>query len=108
MSIKGVNFFLTLFYLKTTIHNKHTHKKKQTNKQLAKDTLEELDWCLKKLESVDSAKSMGLMARDKFQRIMHRELSHLSEKSKSGSQVAEWVHTLTSWGKCLIGVLAWT
>jgi len=64
--------------------------------QLAWDTLEELDWCLKKLESEDSTKSMGIMAQDKFRRILFRELSHLSENSKSGSQVAEWVQGITN------------
>ncbi len=66
---------------------------------MAKDTLEELDWCLRKLESVDSAKSMGLMARDKFQRILSRELTQMSEKSRSSSHVAEWVHAITNWGE---------
>ncbi len=69
--------------------------------QMAVDTLDELDWCLRKLESVDSAKSMGAMARDKFQRILSRELLQMSEKSKSGSHVAEWVHTITNWGESL-------
>ena len=66
---------------------------------MAWDTLEELDWCLKKLESEDSTKSMGIMAQDKFRRILFRELSHLSEKSKSGSQVAEWVQGITNFGE---------
>jgi len=63
------------------------------------DILEELDWCLKKLETVSSTKSMGNMARDKFRRLLNRELSHLSEGSRKGAQVAEWVTNITNMGK---------
>ena len=39
---------------------------------------------------------MGNMAQDKFRRIMSRELSHLSERSRSGQFVAEWVNNFTA------------
>lgn len=58
-------------------------------------TLDDLDWCLHKLETVNSAKSMGTMAQDKFKRLLSRELSHLSERSQSGHFVAEWVNRMT-------------
>ncbi len=66
-------------------------------------TLEEFDWCLKKLESVNSA-SMGTMAQDKFRRILSRELSHMTGKSRAGDHVAEWVQNITNpgqWGRII-------
>ena len=63
-------------------------------------TLEEFDWCVKKLESVSSA-SMGTMAQDKFRRMLSRELSHMSGKSRSGTHVAEWVQNITDLGELL-------
>ncbi|XP_064386859.1 3',5'-cyclic-AMP phosphodiesterase 4C-like isoform X3 [Halichondria panicea] len=63
--------------------------------KLAMQTLEEFDWCLKKLESVNSA-SMGTMAQDKFRRILSRELSHMTGKSRAGDHVAEWVQNITN------------
>lgn len=62
-------------------------------KQIVMQTLEELDWCLRKLESVNSS-SMGTMAQDKFRRILSRELSHMS--GKSHNHVAEWVQNITN------------
>ena len=63
------------------------------------EVLEEMDWCLKKLETVNSAKSMGNMAHEKFRRMLNRELSHLSEGSRRGAQVADWVTDLTNLGE---------
>ena len=57
----------------------------------------EFDWCVQKLETVDRVK-MGIMAQDKYQRIMSRELSQLSERSASGHRVAEWVQDITRSG----------
>ena len=34
------------------------------------------------------------MAQDKFKKLLSRELSHLSERSRSGQFVAEWVNTI--------------
>nr|BAA34310.1 EFPDE4 [Ephydatia fluviatilis] len=62
--------------------------------QLAKDTMMEFDWCMQKLETVDRVK-MGSLAQDKFQRVMSRELTQLSERSLSGHRVAEWVQDIT-------------
>jgi cAMP-specific phosphodiesterase 4 len=63
-------------------------------KSLALSTLDELDWCLHKLETINSGKTMGTMAQDKFKRLLSRELSHMSERSRSGDMVAKWVNTL--------------
>lgn len=37
----------------------------------------------------------GALAKDKFQRLLTRELTHMSEQSKSGNKLAEWVHDIT-------------
>uniref|UniRef100_A0A8C7ZIA9 Phosphodiesterase n=1 Tax=Oryzias sinensis TaxID=183150 RepID=A0A8C7ZIA9_9TELE len=59
--------------------------------QLALDTLEELDWCLDQLETIQTHRSVSEMASNKFKRMLNRELSHLSEMSRSGNQVSEYI-----------------
>ncbi len=62
----------------------------EANNKLAMDTLEELDWCLDQLETIQAHRSVGDMATSKFKRMLNKELSHFSE-TKSGSQISEWV-----------------
>ncbi|KAL0979644.1 hypothetical protein UPYG_G00187700 [Umbra pygmaea] len=59
--------------------------------KLATETLEELDWCLDQLETIQTRHSVGEMASNKFKRMLNRELSHLSEMSRSGNQVSEYI-----------------
>ncbi|XP_027250535.2 cAMP-specific 3',5'-cyclic phosphodiesterase 4C isoform X2 [Cricetulus griseus] len=59
--------------------------------QLARETLEELDWCLEQLETLQTRRSVGEMASNKFKRMLNRELTHLSETSRSGNQVSEYI-----------------
>ncbi|XP_041443622.1 phosphodiesterase 4A S homeolog isoform X2 [Xenopus laevis] len=63
----------------------------ETYQQLAKETLEELDWCLDQLESMQTYRSVSEMASNKFKRMLNRELTHLSEMSRSGNQVSEYI-----------------
>ncbi|XP_068607176.1 3',5'-cyclic-AMP phosphodiesterase 4C-like [Brachionichthys hirsutus] len=63
----------------------------QQHQQLALDTLEELDWCLDQLETIQTHRSVSEMASNKFKRMLNRELSHLSETSRSGNQVSEYI-----------------
>ncbi|KAM8841937.1 3',5'-cyclic-AMP phosphodiesterase 4C-like [Synchiropus picturatus] len=63
----------------------------QQYQQLALDTLEELDWCLDQLETIQTHRSVSEMATNKFKRMLNRELSHLSEMSRSGNQVSEYI-----------------
>ncbi|KAM8878597.1 3',5'-cyclic-AMP phosphodiesterase 4C-like isoform 2-T2 [Spinachia spinachia] len=63
----------------------------QQYEQLALDTLEELDWCLDQLETIQTHRSVSEMASTKFKRMLNRELSHLSEMSRSGNQVSEYI-----------------
>ncbi|XP_071059720.1 3',5'-cyclic-AMP phosphodiesterase 4C-like isoform X2 [Pseudochaenichthys georgianus] len=63
----------------------------QQYQQMALDTLEELDWCLDQLETIQTHRSVSEMASNKFKRMLNRELSHLSEMSRSGNQVSEYI-----------------
>ncbi|KAJ8389096.1 hypothetical protein AAFF_G00123020 [Aldrovandia affinis] len=63
----------------------------ETYEQLARETLEELDWCLEQLETIQPHRSVSDMASTKFKRMLNRELSHLSEMSRSGNQVSEYI-----------------
>uniref|UniRef100_A0A8D2E0S4 Phosphodiesterase n=1 Tax=Sciurus vulgaris TaxID=55149 RepID=A0A8D2E0S4_SCIVU len=62
-----------------------------TGQKLALETLEELDWCLDQLETLQTRHSVGEMASNKFKRMLNRELTHLSETSRSGNQVSEYI-----------------
>ncbi|XP_053754432.1 cAMP-specific 3',5'-cyclic phosphodiesterase 4C isoform X1 [Panthera pardus] len=59
--------------------------------KLALETLDELDWCLDQLETLQTRHSVGEMASNKFKRMLNRELTHLSETSRSGNQVSEYI-----------------
>ncbi|XP_021234400.1 cAMP-specific 3',5'-cyclic phosphodiesterase 4C isoform X5 [Numida meleagris] len=59
--------------------------------KLSLETLEELDWCLEQLETLQTRHSVGEMASNKFKRMLSRELSHLSESGRSGNQVSEYI-----------------
>ena len=59
--------------------------------KIAVETLEELDWCLDQLETIQAHRSVGDMATSKFKRMLNKELSHFSE-TKAGSQISEWVY----------------
>ncbi|KAM8874094.1 3',5'-cyclic-AMP phosphodiesterase 4C isoform 2-T2 [Spinachia spinachia] len=59
--------------------------------KLAVETLEELDWCLDQLETLQTRHSVGEMASNKFKRMLNRELTQLSETSRSGNQVSEFI-----------------
>ncbi|KAM9242059.1 3',5'-cyclic-AMP phosphodiesterase 4A isoform 2-T2 [Dugong dugon] len=65
----------------------------ETCQQLAQETLEELDWCLEQLETMQTYRSVSEMASHKFKRMLNRELTHLSEMSRSGNQVSEYIST---------------
>ncbi|XP_023699536.1 3',5'-cyclic-AMP phosphodiesterase 4C isoform X1 [Paramormyrops kingsleyae] len=59
--------------------------------KLAVETLEELDWCLDQLETLQTRHSVSEMASNKFKRMLNRELTQLSETSRSGIQVSEYI-----------------
>ncbi|XP_076018291.1 3',5'-cyclic-AMP phosphodiesterase 4B-like isoform X2 [Genypterus blacodes] len=63
----------------------------ESYQKLAMETIEELDWCLDQLETIQTYRSVSDMASNKFKRMLNRELSHLSEMSRSGNQVSEYI-----------------
>ncbi|XP_059847391.1 cAMP-specific 3',5'-cyclic phosphodiesterase 4C-like isoform X4 [Hypanus sabinus] len=65
-------------------HEENSHK-------LAIETLEELDWCLDQLETLHTRHSVSEMASNKFKRMLNRELTQLSEMSRSGNQISEFI-----------------
>uniref|UniRef100_A0A8C4XAN8 Phosphodiesterase n=1 Tax=Erpetoichthys calabaricus TaxID=27687 RepID=A0A8C4XAN8_ERPCA len=76
-------------------HNEVDHKVTfQAYQKLAIETLEELDWCLDQLETLQTRHSVSEMASNKFKRMLNRELTHLSETSRSGNQVSEFISNM--------------
>ncbi|XP_042574177.1 cAMP-specific 3',5'-cyclic phosphodiesterase 4D isoform X4 [Cyprinus carpio] len=69
---------------KTSLPEEPFHK-------LAVETLDELDWCLEQLDTLKTRHSVSEMASNKFKRMLNRELTQLSETSKSGNQVSEFI-----------------
>ncbi|CAL8280804.1 unnamed protein product [Lota lota] len=63
----------------------------ESYQKLALETMEELDWCLDQLETIQTYRSVSDMASNKFKRMLNRELNHLSMMSQSGSQVSEYL-----------------
>ncbi|CAG9785149.1 unnamed protein product [Diatraea saccharalis] len=59
--------------------------------KMALETVEELDWCLDQLETIQTHRSVSDMASLKFKRMLNKELSHFSESSKSGNQISEYI-----------------
>ncbi|KAM8940471.1 3',5'-cyclic-AMP phosphodiesterase 4C-like [Pelodytes ibericus] len=94
--------FAMLTHLQDRINNKRSSGSTQTTtckpnlsedavQKLAIETLEELDWCLDQLETLQTRHSVSEMASNKFKRMLNRELTHLSETSRSGNQVSEYI-----------------
>jgi hypothetical protein len=67
--------------------------------KMAMETMEELDWCLDQLETIQTHRSVSDMASLKFKRMLNKELSHFSESSKSGNQISEYICS-TFLGEC--------
>ncbi|XP_072042994.1 3',5'-cyclic-AMP phosphodiesterase 4C-like isoform X3 [Amphiura filiformis] len=59
--------------------------------KMAIETLEELDWCMDQLETMQTHRSVSDLATSKFKRMLGRELSAFSETSKSGNQVSQYL-----------------
>ncbi|XP_056590111.1 cAMP-specific 3',5'-cyclic phosphodiesterase 4C isoform X2 [Triplophysa dalaica] len=68
-----------------------TNLSDEAYQKLAVETLEELDWCLDQLETLQTRHSVSEMASNKFKRMLNRELTQLSETSRSGNQVSEFI-----------------
>ncbi|XP_004911040.1 cAMP-specific 3',5'-cyclic phosphodiesterase 4C isoform X1 [Xenopus tropicalis] len=94
--------FAMLTHLQDRVSNKRSSGSNQPSackpnlsedavQKLAIETLEELDWCLDQLETLQTRHSVSEMASNKFKRMLNRELTHLSETSRSGNQVSEYI-----------------
>ncbi|XP_043909766.1 cAMP-specific 3',5'-cyclic phosphodiesterase 4D-like isoform X2 [Protopterus annectens] len=94
--------FAVLTHLQDRVTNKRSSGSNPTSmcktslpedayQKLAIETLEELDWCLDQLETLQTRHSVSEMASNKFKRMLNRELTHLSETSRSGNQVSEYI-----------------
>src|SRR3954462_5005631 len=55
------------------------------------DTLDELDWCLDQLETIQTHRSVTEMASSKFRKLLNKELSQFAESSKSGTQISKFL-----------------
>nr|XP_045364094.1 cAMP-specific 3',5'-cyclic phosphodiesterase 4C isoform X2 [Camelus bactrianus] len=70
-----------------------------TGQKLALETLDELDWCLDQLETLQTRHSVGEMASNKVKRArylrsfasVHSPILTVSEPSRSGNQVSEYI-----------------
>ncbi|XP_010771116.1 cAMP-specific 3',5'-cyclic phosphodiesterase 4D-like isoform X2 [Notothenia coriiceps] len=94
--------FAVLTHLQDRVTNKRSTSSQQPSmckpclteepcQKLAVETMEELDWCLDQLETLQTRHSVGEMASNKFKRMLNRELTQLSETSRSGNQVSEFI-----------------
>nr|XP_020467712.1 cAMP-specific 3',5'-cyclic phosphodiesterase 4C isoform X2 [Monopterus albus] len=94
--------FAALTHLQDRVGNKRPSSSNQPSmckpclteepyQKLAMETLEELDWCLDQLETLQTRHSVSEMASNKFKRMLNRELTQLSETSRSGNQVSEFI-----------------
>nr|CAD2184844.1 unnamed protein product [Meloidogyne enterolobii] len=63
----------------------------ETVQQCGQETLEELDWCLEQLETIQVYRSVTEMASSKFRKLLNRELTHFAESSKSGPQISRFL-----------------
>ncbi|CAG9538894.1 unnamed protein product [Cercopithifilaria johnstoni] len=59
--------------------------------QCGQDTLDELDWCLDQLETIQTHRSVSDMASNKFRKMLNKELIHFAESSKSGTQISQFL-----------------
>lgn len=75
--------------------------------RLAGDTMEELEWCLDQLETIQTHRSVSDMASLKFKRMLNKELSHFSESSRSGNQISEYICStfLGAYFGCCLGAI---
>uniref|UniRef100_A0AA82MPR5 Phosphodiesterase n=2 Tax=Schistosoma mansoni TaxID=6183 RepID=A0AA82MPR5_SCHMA len=61
------------------------------NKITASETLEELEWCLERLENIQTHRSVSDMASSKFKKMLNKELSQFADAGQSGKQISEYI-----------------
>ncbi|CAH8621947.1 unnamed protein product [Heterobilharzia americana] len=60
-------------------------------KMMANETLEELEWCLKQLENIQTKRPVSDMAFSKFKRLLNKELNSFGEADKSRHQISAYI-----------------
>ncbi|CAI2733864.1 unnamed protein product [Schistosoma spindalis] len=60
-------------------------------KIIANETLEELEWCLKQLENIQTKRPVSDMAFSKFKRLLNKELNSFGEADKSRHQISAYI-----------------
>lgn len=60
-------------------------------KNMAKESLEELEWCLLQLTNVQTKQTIGDISTDKFKRVLDEELVKLSTKCKTANEVIDYI-----------------
>ncbi|CAL8082697.1 unnamed protein product [Calicophoron daubneyi] len=60
-------------------------------KSTATETLEELEWCLERLENIQTHRSVSDMASSKFKKLLNKELSQFTDGSRTGKQISEYI-----------------
>lgn len=77
-----------------------------SQRQETVEILEDLDWCLDQLETVQSHRSLSDLASSKFKRLLKKELSQFTEAGQTGNQVAEYIaSTYTGMRLCTFALL---
>ncbi|KAF7262345.1 hypothetical protein EG68_00384 [Paragonimus skrjabini miyazakii] len=60
-------------------------------KSIANETLEELEWCLKQLENIQTKRPVSDMAFSKFKRLLNKELNSFGEADKSRNEISAYI-----------------
>nr|CAK6928380.1 unnamed protein product [Fasciola hepatica] len=60
-------------------------------KSTAAETLEELEWCLERLENIQTHRSVSDMASSKFKKMLNKELSQFTDGGRNSKQISEYI-----------------
>lgn len=60
-------------------------------KTIANETLDELEWCLKQLENIQTKRPVSDMAFSKFKRLLNKELNSFTETDKSRHEISAYI-----------------
>ncbi|CAH8493324.1 unnamed protein product [Dicrocoelium dendriticum] len=60
-------------------------------KTIANETLDELEWCLKQLENIQTKRPVSDMAFSKFKRLLNKELNSFTESDKSRHEISAYI-----------------
>ncbi|ESO06780.1 hypothetical protein HELRODRAFT_77130 [Helobdella robusta] len=82
------------FYFQTLYFTLFNNPKEETKQRLALETLEEIEFCLDKVESMQTHPSAAQMAAHKFSQILNREMSQNPDlKNNGGGSITGYLKT---------------